>query len=52
MGDDVPVYLRYEGQIKNLKLDRINTTKFIKEFWKMKIAEDAKVSLTAEACSV
>ncbi|XP_063721278.1 translin-associated factor X-interacting protein 1-like isoform X2 [Symsagittifera roscoffensis] len=43
--ESVPVYLRFDGQIKNLKLDRMKTTKLIKEFWKMKIAEDSKVSL-------
>ena len=44
MDEDVPCYLRHEGQIKNMKLDRVNTTKFVKEFWKHKIAEDSKVS--------
>ncbi|XP_075251680.1 translin-associated factor X-interacting protein 1-like isoform X2 [Convolutriloba macropyga] len=45
MDESVALYLRFEGQIKNVKLDRINTSKLIKEYWKMKIADDAKVSL-------
>jgi len=43
--ESVPPYLRFEGQIKNTKMDRVNTSKLIKEFWKMKITEDAKVSV-------
>ncbi|MBN3317873.1 TXIP1 protein, partial [Atractosteus spatula] len=39
-GEDVPVYLRYEGQIRNLKLKKSEIVNTIKEVWKDKVLED------------
>ncbi|XP_033897346.2 translin-associated factor X-interacting protein 1-like isoform X2 [Acipenser ruthenus] len=39
-GDAVPVYLRYEGTIKNLKLKKIEIVDKIKDIWKEKVPAD------------
>uniref|UniRef100_A0A8C0G8K1 Translin-associated factor X-interacting protein 1 N-terminal domain-containing protein n=1 Tax=Chelonoidis abingdonii TaxID=106734 RepID=A0A8C0G8K1_CHEAB len=35
-GDKVPVYLRYEGQVKNKKLNKKDVVNILKEIWKEK----------------
>ncbi|XP_051580130.1 translin-associated factor X-interacting protein 1-like [Myxocyprinus asiaticus] len=40
--NDVPIYLRYEGKLKNLKLKKADVVKVIKEIWRDKTAENEK----------
>ncbi|MBN3311017.1 TXIP1 protein, partial [Amia calva] len=39
-GEHVPVYLRYDGQIRNLRLKKADIVNTIKEVWKEKTTED------------
>ncbi|XP_073163328.1 translin-associated factor X-interacting protein 1 isoform X2 [Lepidochelys kempii] len=39
-GDKVPVYLRYEGQVKNKKLNKKDVVNIVKEIWKEKVSAD------------
>ncbi|XP_056334952.1 translin-associated factor X-interacting protein 1 isoform X2 [Danio aesculapii] len=39
---DIPIYLRYEGKVKNLKLKKADVIKVIKEIWRNKMAENEK----------
>lgn len=41
--NDVPVYLRYEGTFKNLKLKNADVVRIIKDIWREKTAENEKV---------
>nr|XP_055029553.1 translin-associated factor X-interacting protein 1 [Misgurnus anguillicaudatus] len=38
----VPIFLRYEGKFKNLKLKKADVVKVIKDIWKAKTAENEK----------
>lgn len=40
---DVPIYLQYEGTIKNLKLKKTDVIRVIKDIWRNKTTENAKV---------
>uniref|UniRef100_A0A8C8RF30 Translin associated factor X interacting protein 1 n=1 Tax=Pelusios castaneus TaxID=367368 RepID=A0A8C8RF30_9SAUR len=42
-GDKVPVYLRYEGQVKNKKLNKKEVVNILKEIWKEKVSADQQV---------
>ncbi|XP_010209305.1 PREDICTED: translin-associated factor X-interacting protein 1 [Tinamus guttatus] len=37
-GDDIPVYLRYEGEVKNKKLSKRDVVAILKDVWREKIA--------------
>uniref|UniRef100_K7FM23 Translin-associated factor X-interacting protein 1 N-terminal domain-containing protein n=1 Tax=Pelodiscus sinensis TaxID=13735 RepID=K7FM23_PELSI len=39
-GDKVPVYLRYEGQVKNKKLNKKDVVNILREIWKEKVSAD------------
>ncbi|XP_053905408.1 translin-associated factor X-interacting protein 1 isoform X1 [Malaclemys terrapin pileata] len=39
-GDKIPVYLRYEGQVKNKKLNKKDVVNILKEIWKEKVSAD------------
>ncbi|XP_041376142.1 translin-associated factor X-interacting protein 1-like [Gigantopelta aegis] len=41
-GDDVPVYLRYEGQVRNRKLGKRDCALLIRDIWREKGAHDAQ----------
>lgn len=41
---DVPVYLRYEGQLRNLRLKKADVVRALKDIWKEKASEDEKVA--------
>ncbi|XP_046889335.1 translin-associated factor X-interacting protein 1 isoform X3 [Hypomesus transpacificus] len=41
-GAEVPVYLRYEGNLKNLHLQKADVHRVIREAWKEKVTEDEK----------
>lgn len=41
---DVPIYLRYEGQLKNLRLKKTDVVRVIKDIWREKASEDEKVA--------
>ncbi|KAK1784884.1 hypothetical protein P4O66_018317 [Electrophorus voltai] len=43
---DVPIYLRYEGQLRNLRLKKNDVLRIIKDIWKGKASEDEKVPLS------
>ncbi|MGH0132402.1 UNVERIFIED_CONTAM: hypothetical protein FKN15_049228 [Acipenser sinensis] len=43
-GNAVPVYLRYEGAIKNLKLKKIEIVDKIKDIWEEKVPSDQLVT--------
>ena len=43
-GAEVPVYLRYEGNLKNLHLQKADVHRVIREAWKEKVTEDEKVN--------
>ncbi|KAG1944736.1 translin-associated factor X-interacting protein [Pimephales promelas] len=40
---DVPIYLQYEGKIKNLKLNKTDVIKVIKDIWRNKTTENEKI---------
>uniref|UniRef100_A0A8C8H9L0 Translin-associated factor X-interacting protein 1 N-terminal domain-containing protein n=1 Tax=Oncorhynchus tshawytscha TaxID=74940 RepID=A0A8C8H9L0_ONCTS len=40
--DDVPIYLRYEGQLKNHRLKKNAVVRILKEVWKEKVMEDGR----------
>ncbi|KFV74118.1 Translin-associated factor X-interacting protein 1, partial [Struthio camelus australis] len=42
-GDDVPVYLRYEGEVKNKKLSKKDVVTILKDVWREKIALEQQV---------
>lgn len=42
--DDVPIYLRYEGQLKNHRLKKNAVVRILKEVWKEKVMEDGRVN--------
>ncbi|XP_021263690.1 translin-associated factor X-interacting protein 1 isoform X2 [Numida meleagris] len=48
-GDKVPVYLRYEGEVKNKKPTKKDVVNILKDIWKEKIALDQQ---TGERCSL
>ncbi|XP_074864750.1 translin-associated factor X-interacting protein 1 isoform X3 [Carettochelys insculpta] len=39
-GDKVPLYLRFEGQVKNKKLSKKDVVNILKEIWKEKVSAD------------
>ncbi|XP_058606965.1 translin-associated factor X-interacting protein 1 isoform X2 [Onychostoma macrolepis] len=39
---DVPIYLQYEGKLKNLKLKKADAVRVIKDIWREKNAENEK----------
>uniref|UniRef100_A0A8B9LJ69 Translin-associated factor X-interacting protein 1 N-terminal domain-containing protein n=1 Tax=Astyanax mexicanus TaxID=7994 RepID=A0A8B9LJ69_ASTMX len=39
---NVPIYLRYEGQLKNLRLNKADVVRIIKDIWREKAFEDEK----------
>ncbi|XP_042599976.1 translin-associated factor X-interacting protein 1-like isoform X1 [Cyprinus carpio] len=39
---DVPIYLQYEGQLKNLKLKKADVVRVIKDIWREKTSENEK----------
>lgn len=41
---DVPIYLRYEGQLRNLRLKKADVVRVLKDIWKEKASEDEKVA--------
>ncbi|XP_066541129.1 translin-associated factor X-interacting protein 1 [Hoplias malabaricus] len=41
--NDVPIYLRYEGQLKNLRLKKADVVRIIKDIWREKASEDEKM---------
>ncbi|EMP26877.1 Translin-associated factor X-interacting protein 1 [Chelonia mydas] len=47
-GDKVPVYLRYEGQVKNKKLNKKDVVNIVKEIWKEKVSAD--LQLLGQSC--
>ncbi|XP_063053508.1 translin-associated factor X-interacting protein 1 [Engraulis encrasicolus] len=47
-GSDVPVYLHYEGQLKNLKLKRADVVRMMKEVMKQKRAADEEQGVQSE----
>ncbi|XP_030059525.1 translin-associated factor X-interacting protein 1 [Microcaecilia unicolor] len=40
VGENVPVYMKHEGKVKNLKLNKKDLTNVLQEIWKEKIAAD------------
>uniref|UniRef100_A0A7M4DUS9 Translin associated factor X interacting protein 1 n=1 Tax=Crocodylus porosus TaxID=8502 RepID=A0A7M4DUS9_CROPO len=44
-GDKVPVYLRYEGQVKNRKLNKKTVVNILKDLWKERISAHQQSSL-------
>ncbi|KFQ35686.1 Translin-associated factor X-interacting protein 1, partial [Mesitornis unicolor] len=42
-GDNVPVYLKHEGEVKNRKLTKKDVVKILKDIWKEKIALEQQV---------
>uniref|UniRef100_A0AAR2KQH9 Translin-associated factor X-interacting protein 1 N-terminal domain-containing protein n=1 Tax=Pygocentrus nattereri TaxID=42514 RepID=A0AAR2KQH9_PYGNA len=42
--NDVPIYLRYEGQLKNLRLKKADVLRIIKDIWREKACEAEKVA--------
>ncbi|KFQ89093.1 Translin-associated factor X-interacting protein 1, partial [Phoenicopterus ruber ruber] len=42
-GDNVPVYLRHEGEVKNKKLTKKDVVNILKDVWKEKIALEQQV---------
>ncbi|XP_072551524.1 translin-associated factor X-interacting protein 1 isoform X2 [Salminus brasiliensis] len=40
---DVPIYLRYEGQLRNLRLRKADVVRIIKDIWREKASEDEKL---------
>ncbi|KAL7870497.1 hypothetical protein SRHO_G00079940 [Serrasalmus rhombeus] len=40
--NDVPIYLRYEGQLKNLRLKKADVLRIIKDIWREKACEAEK----------
>ncbi|KAM6946369.1 translin-associated factor X-interacting protein 1 [Aplochiton taeniatus] len=47
-GADVPVHLRYEGQLKNLRLKKADVVRVLKEVWKEKVVEDEKADQSSK----
>ncbi|NXC50736.1 TXIP1 protein, partial [Penelope pileata] len=42
-GDEVPAYLRHEGEVKNKKLTKKEVVNILKDIWKEKMAQDQQV---------
>ena len=42
-GPEVPKFLRYEGQVRNRRLGKRDTSLLIKDIWQEKAAHDAEV---------
>ncbi|NXD17811.1 TXIP1 protein, partial [Nothocercus nigrocapillus] len=42
-GDNIPVYLRYEGEVKNKKLSKREVVTILKDVWREKIALEQQV---------
>lgn len=42
---DVPIYLRYEGQLKNLRLKKTDVIRVLKDIWREKASENEKVGV-------
>ncbi|KAK3570360.1 hypothetical protein QTP86_018560, partial [Hemibagrus guttatus] len=40
---DVPIYLRYEGQLRNLRLKKTDVFRVLKDIWREKASEDEKM---------
>ncbi|XP_058243105.1 translin-associated factor X-interacting protein 1 isoform X3 [Hemibagrus wyckioides] len=40
--NDVPIYLRYEGQLRNLRLKKTDVVRVLKDIWREKASEDEK----------
>ncbi|KAM9481720.1 translin-associated factor X-interacting protein 1 isoform 3-T3 [Clarias gariepinus] len=40
---DVPIYLRYEGQLKNLRLKKTDVIRVLKDIWREKASENEKM---------
>ncbi|XP_053479134.1 translin-associated factor X-interacting protein 1 isoform X1 [Ictalurus furcatus] len=45
---DVPIYLRYEGQLKNLRLKKTDVVRVIKDIWREKASEDEKMDESSD----
>ena len=43
-GPEVPAYLRYEGPVRNRKIGKRDTALLIRDIWREKSDQDAKVS--------
>ncbi|KAI4877897.1 hypothetical protein NFI96_016789, partial [Prochilodus magdalenae] len=46
--NDVPLYLRYEGQLKNLGLKKTDVVRIIKDIWREKAYEDEKMDNSSD----
>ncbi|XP_076848029.1 translin-associated factor X-interacting protein 1 [Brachyhypopomus gauderio] len=44
---EVPIYLRYEGQLRNLRLKKADVLRIIKDIWKAKASEDEKLDASS-----
>lgn len=42
----MPKFLRFEGQVRNRRLGKRDTSLLIKDIWQEKAAHDAEVNLT------
>ncbi|KAL2094112.1 hypothetical protein ACEWY4_011424 [Coilia grayii] len=49
-GSDVPVFLRYEGQLKNVRLKKADVVRIIKEVMKQKYAVDEEQGVQSNLC--
>ncbi|XP_026859824.2 translin-associated factor X-interacting protein 1 isoform X1 [Electrophorus electricus] len=45
---DVPIYLHYEGQLRNLRLKKNDVLRIIKDIWKGKASEDEKLDASSD----
>ncbi|TSS72703.1 Translin-associated factor X-interacting protein 1 [Bagarius yarrelli] len=45
---NVPIYLRYEGQLKNLRLKKVDIVRVIKDIWREKASEDEKMDESSD----
>ncbi|XP_060779922.1 translin-associated factor X-interacting protein 1 [Neoarius graeffei] len=45
---DVPIYLRYEGQQKNLRLKKADVIRVLKDIWRKKASEDEKMDESSD----
>ncbi|KAF4091518.1 hypothetical protein AMELA_G00037930 [Ameiurus melas] len=45
---DVPIYLRYEGQLRNLRLKKTDVVRVLKDIWREKASEDEKMDASSD----
>ncbi|XP_062860182.1 translin-associated factor X-interacting protein 1 isoform X2 [Trichomycterus rosablanca] len=45
---DVPIYLRFEGQLRNLKLKKEDVVRVIKDIWRGKASKDEKMDKNSD----